>query len=177
MGNKLAMESQPPIRGSNPKIDIEDLPFFNRVRNILRNNYINNKYNDNNLNNSLEKKSFKSNPVHPQDIDDITWLDYIINYLRDTTDNYHYTWCTELLFFIKKQSFLSENKYDSIFFYNEFLIQTNPEILIDSQDIDNDENIIDIDKLEQAYNTGFIGLDELDITANLGGVIFGIKHR
>ena len=55
------------------------------------------------------------------------------------------------------------------FFFNEYLIKTFPQILIRNNDIDNDENVIDIDKLESTYSTGPINMDELDITANLGG--------
>ena len=169
MGNKIPIESIPPIRGETPNINLEEKPYFNRVKTILRNSYINNMYSDNNLNNSLEIKSFKSNPTHPKDIQDISWLEYIENYLEDTRDKYHYSWCTELLIFIKNQNFLTENKYDSIFFFNEYLIKTFPQILIRNNDIDNDENVIDIDKLESTYSTGPINMDELDITANLGG--------
>ena len=67
---------------------------------------------------------------------------------------------------------MSESKYDSTFFYNEFLIKTIPTSLYDEKDIDNDENIIEVDKAENAYNAKQpINLEELDITANLGGVI------
>ena len=84
--------------------------------------------------------------------------------------DHHYSWCSELLFFIKEQSFMSESKYDSTFFYNEFLIKTIPTSLYDEKDIDNDENIIEVDKVENAYNAKQpINLEELDITANLGG--------
>ena len=65
---------------------------------------------------------------------------------------------------------MSESKYDSTFFYNEFLIKTIPTSLYDEKDIDNDENIIEVDKAENAYNAKQpINLEELDITANLGG--------
>ena len=169
MGNKIPIESIPPIRGETPDINLEEKPYFDRVKTLLRNSYINNMYSDNNLNNSLEMKSFKSNPTHPKDVEDISWLEYIENYLEDTRDKHHYSWCTELLIFIQSQNFLSENKYDSTFFFNEYLIKTFPPVLIKNNDIDNDENVIDIDKLESTYSTGPIIMDELDITANLGG--------
>ena len=169
MGNKIPIESIPPIRGETPDINLEEKPYFDRVKTLLRNSYINNMYSDNNLNNSLEMKSFKSNPTHPKDVEDISWLEYIENYLEDTRDKHHYSWCTELLIFIQSQNFLSENKYDSTFFFNEYLIKTFPQVLIKNNDIDNDENVIDIDKLESTYSTGPIIMDELDITANLGG--------
>ena len=117
MGNKIPIESIPPIRGETPDINLEEKPYFDRVKTLLRNSYINNMYSDNNLNNSLEMKSFKSNPTHPKDVEDISWLEYIENYLEDTRDKHHYSWCTELLIFIQSQYFLSENKYDSTFFF------------------------------------------------------------
>ena len=53
-----------------------------------------------------------------------------------------------------------------LFFFNEYLIKTFPQILIKNNDIDNDENVID--KLESTYSKGQIVMDEFDITANLG---------
>ena len=127
-------------------------------------------YNNDNLKNSLEIKSFKSNPTHPANMQDQTWLEYITNYIYDLELKKHYSWCNELLDFIDEQSFLSESKYDSIFFYNEFLLKTIPQSLVDEKDIDNDENVIEIDKIENTYNPQKpINLEELDITANLGG--------
>ena len=170
MGNKiqLPIESQPTLRGSNCGINNEEKPYFDRIKTFLRNCYTKNMYSDDNLKISLEYKSFKSNPTRPKDFEDLTWLQYITQYLENTIDTKHYSWCSELLFFIQKQNFLLENKYVSIFFYNDFLIKTFPESLI-KNDIDNDENVIDIDKLEVKYSSEPIHMDELDITANLGG--------
>ena len=169
MGNKNQIESQPVLKGNSPYINIEEKPYFDRVKQYLRNSYINNKYSDNNLSISLEIKSFKTNPSHPKNIQDVSWLEYIENYLENNISQFNYSWCTELLAYIKKQNFITENKYDSAFFYNEFLIKTFPAILNNGPDIDNDVNVLDVDKLESTYTSGPINLDELDITANLGG--------
>ena len=165
MGNKIGIESHPTLIGKTPKIEIDEKPYFDRIKSLERSYYLNNMYSDNNLNISLEIKSFKSNPIRPNNIQDISWLDYIISYL----DKKHYSWCGELIFFIQSQQFLSENKYDSIFFYNEYLIKTIPDSLNINSDLDNEENVIDVDKYESTYVSGPIILDELDITANLGG--------
>ena len=165
MGNKIGIESHPTLIGKTPKIEIDEKPYFDRIKSLERSYYINNMYSDNNLNISLEIKSFKSNPIRPNNIQDISWLDYIISYL----DKKHYSWCGELIYFIQSQQFLSENKYDSIFFYNEYLIKTIPDSLNINSDLDNEENVIDVDKYESTYVSGPIILDELDITANLGG--------
>ena len=170
MGNALKLlESKPEIRGPTPNLSKNESNYFFRVNTLLRKYYIDNMYNDNNLSNSLELKSFKSNPTRPE-VEDITWLDYITNYIEDIMDKHHYSWCSDYLFYIKEQSFISESKYDSTFFYNEFLIKTIPQTLYDDKDIDNDENIILVDKVENAYNSKQpIVLEELDITGNLGG--------
>ena len=165
------LESKPEIRGPTPKVSTpSESLYFSRVNKLLRKYYINNFYNDDNLKNSLELKSFKSNPSNANNIRNLTWLEYITDYIYDVQVKSHFSWCNELLNFIDDQSFLSESKYDSIFFYNEFLLKTIPETLVDQKDIDNDENVIEIDKIENTYNSKkAIDLEELDITANLGG--------
>ena len=169
MGNLFNLESKPEIRGETPKISEEESNYFSRINTFLRDSYIKNLYSDENLKNSFELKSFTVASSHPP-TEDVTWLEYITNYIEDTMYDHHYSWCSELLFFIKEQSFMSESKYDSTFFYNEFLIKTKPTSLYDEKDIDNDENIIEVDKVENAYNAKQpINLEELDITANLGG--------
>ena len=168
MGSIFKLESKPEIRGPNPNVSFEESNYFFRINSLLRKSYISNLYNNDNLANSLELKSFKSNPTRPN-IVDVTWLEYITNYLEDLIYTKHYSWCSELLFFIDEQSFISESKYDSTFFYNEFLIKTIPQSLYDEKDIDNDENIIGIDKIENYNSKQPINMEELDITANLGG--------
>ena len=170
MGNLFKLESKPEIRGESQTISSEDeVTYFSRINNLLRNSYVKNMYNDDNLSKSLELKSFNTVSAHPQ-VEDITWLEYITNYIEDTMYKNHFSWCSELLFFIKEQSFISESKYDSTFFYNEYLIKTIPNSLYDEKDIDNEENIIEVDKVDVGYNSKQpINLEELDITANLGG--------
>ena len=170
MGNLFKLESKPEIRGESQTITSEDeVTYFSRINNLLRNSYVKNMYNDDNLSKSLELKSFNTVSAHPQ-VEDITWLEYITNYIEDTMYKNHFSWCSELLFFIKEQSFISESKYDSTFFYNEYLIKTIPNSLFDEKDIDNEENIIEVDKVDVGYNSKQpINLEELDITANLGG--------
>ena len=147
----LKLESVPEIRGSTPSLTFDESPYFNRVNTLLRKYFIDNLYNNQNLKNSLELKSFISNPRQPTNFDDITWLEYITNYLEITLEKCNYPWCNDLLDFIKDQSFASESKYNSIFFYNDFLLKTMPQSLTNQKDIDNDENIIDIDKFENSY--------------------------
>lgn len=170
MGNKLNIESQPILRGDTPSIvSFDEKSYFDRVKLLQKDYYNTNMYSDNNLNISLEIKSFKTNPIRPNNIQDISWLDYIINYIETTENSKHYSWCHELLYFIRMQKFISENKYDSIFFFNEYLIKTIPESLNATADLDNDVNVIDVDKLDATYVSGPIIMDELDVTSNLGG--------
>ena len=165
------LESKPEIRGPTPNISTpSEQNYFSRVNKLLRDYYISNMYNNHNLENSLELKSFNSNPTKPANMQDQTWLEYITNYIYNLDLKEHYSWCNELLDNIDEQSFLSESKYDSIFFYNEFLLKTIPNSLVDQKDLENDENVIEIDKIESTYNSKkAINLEELDITANLGG--------
>ena len=167
MGGILKLESKPEIRGIAPDITISESNYFFRINTLLRKSYIDNMYSDQNLNYSLLFKSFTDNPILPKHIIDISWLDYIKNYIEDKLQ---YSWANELLTYINEQSFMFESKYDSIFFYNEFLIKTIPESLTDKEDIDNDANIIEVDKIRKTFNPKKINnADELDVTANLGG--------
>ena len=169
MGSIFKLESKPEIRGSNSNLPPDEINYFFRINTLQRKYYMANMYNDSNLRNSLELKSFKSNSTHPI-LEDITWLDYITNYLEDILVKKNYSWCSDLLLFIKQQTFISEYKYDSTFFYNEFLMKTIPQSLFDEKDIDNDENIISVDKVDNPYTSKTtVNMEELDITANLGG--------
>ena len=169
MGSIFKLESKPEIRGSNSNLPPDEINYFFRINTLQRKYYMANMYNDSNLRNSLELKSFKSNSTHPI-LEDITWLDYITNYLEDILVKKNNSWCSDLLLFIKQQTFISEYKYDSTFFYNEFLMKTIPQSLFDEKDIDNDENIISVDKVDNPYTSKTtVNMEELDITANLGG--------
>ena len=169
MGSVFKLESKPEIRGSNSNLPPDEINYFFRINTLQRKYYMANMYNDSNLRNSLELKSFKSNSTHPI-LEDITWLDYITNYLEDILVKQNYSWCSDLLLFIKQQTSISEYKYDSTFFYNEFLMKTIPQSLFDEKDIDNDENIIGVDKVDNPYTSKTtVNMEELDITANLGG--------
>ena len=169
MGGLLKLESKPEIRGVTPSISSKESNYFFRINKLLRKYYITNMYSDGNLNYSLLYKSFTKNPIIPRNTNDITWLDYIKDKIEDKLQ---YSWAQKLLIYINEQSFLFEMKYDSSFFYNEFLIKTIPESLNDKEDIDNDANIVEVDKFRttsastsgKAYN-----LEDLDVTANLGG--------
>ena len=112
-------ESKPEIRGDTPKISSNELDYFYRINTLKMKYYKDNMENIDNLKNSLEQKSFKSNPTQAKNVEDITWLEYITNYIEDLQDQNHYSWCGELLIFIEDQSFLFESKYHSTFFYND----------------------------------------------------------
>ena len=78
------LESKPEIRGPTPKVSTpSESLYFSRVNKLLRKYYINNFYNDDNLKNSLELKSFKSNPSNANNIRNLTWLEYITDYIYD----------------------------------------------------------------------------------------------
>jgi hypothetical protein len=163
MGSKL--ESNPTIRGQTQAIPKQFRNYFKRIRTIQKNSFISNSLSDQNLMTSLEIKPFDKNPYKPPNYQDVTWLEYITNHLHE----YHYAWGNELLEFINRQTFVKENKYNSLFFYNEYLLNTIPDVLNDEIDLDNDENIIAIDKVDEHEMAGNTNIDELDISDNLGG--------
>ena len=169
MGN-LLQESHPPIKGESPDIKGNDKVYFDRVNTILHNNYQNNLYSDSNLVMSLELKSFITNPVHPGDVNDISWLDYIYNYIsNEVINNKHYPWGTEMIYLLDNEHFLSENKFDSLFFYSEYKIKTMPQILT-NEVFDERDSSVDVDMFNNPLMKGpNNNMDELDITDNLGG--------
>ena len=64
MGNLFKLESKPEIRGESQTISSEDeATYFSRINNLLRNSYVKNMYNDDNLSKSLELKSFNTSLV------------------------------------------------------------------------------------------------------------------
>ena len=171
MGNKL-LESNPTIIGKNETLSKEETQYFNRVNNILYNNYISNLYSDNNLAVSLEEKSFEQNFLKKTKLEDITWLDKIFRHL--SLVNYKYKnayWITELKTSLSNEIFLYENNFFSNIFYNEYYLTTSNPL---TEDIDKGINDISLGTankplidLNNNYNNN--GYNQLDVTENLGG--------
>ena len=171
MGNTF-LESRPMLFGKTNKFSTQENNYFSRVNDILKQNYENNLYSDENLKISLEQKSFESSQYMQVKLEDITWLDYIYRHLRTVMNKYkNVLWARELYNALSKEIFVSENKYTSNFFYNEYYIRTCP-LIINEKNNDYNNDIINFNtqsskamndiSQDNAYN-------ELDITDNLGG--------
>ena len=58
----------------------------------------------------------------------IYWLDFIYQYLYEENSNKRY-WASQMITELDKENFLSENKYLSEFFYEEFEFENAPKFL------------------------------------------------
>ena len=172
MGNKL-FESNPPIFGPQKSLLKDEKKYFNRVNSILHNKYRTNLYSDYNLEISLEQKFFENNQVLQPQLEDISWLDFIIRDLNFILlKNNKVQWATDLKNILSKEVFLFENKYYSNFFYNEYFLTTYPKKLDQKENFLNnismDINNLSITSLNNTISNKN-SYNELDITENLGG--------
>ena len=192
MGSYI-FESNPPIKGPSTNLSDIEQKYFSKVNTILHNNYIYNLYNDSNLEISLQKKSFMDSQIDNYELQDISWIDFILNHLEDVKKNHRRTWADDLKEELLKEQFLLMNKYLSDFFYKEYNIKTFPLILKDNNDnfFDNNKTIDNIKnnnnktydinttkKLNDADANSVkesLSYNELNVTNNLGGSYMEIK--
>ena len=151
---------------NNIKLNQLEQGYFNNINKVLRNNYEKYEENDDNYLISFEKKSFISSQpigINPQNIEYITWYDYIYDYIiRLYQDNNQISWIRNLLEYLDKDDFFNQYKYQSIFFYQAFYLSTFPRILKNENDNDEIFSLEDKEKNISNYT-------ELSITSNLGG--------
>ena len=97
----------------------------------------------------------------------IYWLQYLYNYLSiDLRDK---EWAQEMLIFLEKEQFLSENKYLSHFFYKEFFMNSEPSCMRDPKnDISINNDIYEEPSLELRTS---INNSNLNMMRALGGSI------
>ena len=193
MGSYI-FESNPPIKGPSTYLSDIEQKYFSKVNTILHNNYMYNLYNDLNLEISLQKKSFMDSQIDNYELQDISWIDFILNHLEDVKKNHRMTWADDLKEELLKEQFLLTNKYLSDFFYKEYNIKTFPLILKDNNDnfFDNNKTIDNIKnnnnnktydintttKLNDADANSVkesLSYNELNVTNNLGGSYMEIK--
>ena len=192
MGSYI-FESNPPIKGPSTNLSDIEQKYFSKVNTILHNNYMYNLYNDLNLEISLQKKSFMDSQIDNYELQDISWIDFILNHLEDVKKNHRMTWADDLKEELLKEQFLLTNKYLSDFFYKEYNIKTFPLILKDNNDnfFDNNKTIDNIKnnnnktydinttkKLNDADANSVkesLSYNELNVTNNLGGSYMEIK--
>ena len=170
------LESNPIILGKKIKLSTQEQEYFQTVNGILRKRYHQNLYSDDNLKTSLEQKTFESNQFSQVQLEDISWIDYINRHLAVVLSrNENAFWARELDNALSNKVFVSENKYLSDFFYNEYYFETCP-LKLDEKN-ENINNSISIDLSNHSLKTIKTlndlsqnnAYDELDITDNLGG--------
>ena len=114
-------ESFPVLRGKSVSFNKkEEKKYFYRTHEIIKNNYINNCYNYDNLIRSLEVKTFTKGIIRPdkRTIKDYTWIEYLIVHLNKLKVIYNAQWTNDLLIILKEQNVnIPENKYFSDFFF------------------------------------------------------------
>ena len=183
------LESTPPIQNKGNSISLTPLEknYFSKVNTLLHKYYNNNLYSDYNLEVSLQKKSFLENHITQDDLEDISWLDYIIQHLKKVQRNINMTWAVELEELLLKESFLYKNSYLSDFFYKEYNLKTFPKVLNNNIEyvFDNELNIDSLNTRKKKENAnkstndstqiGNGSYNELDVTSNLGGSYLDIK--
>ena len=183
------LESTPPIQNKGNSISLTPLEknYFSKVNTLLHKYYNNNLYSDYNLEVSLQKKSFLENHITQDDLEDISWLDYIIQHLKKVQRNINMTWAVELEELLLKESFLYKNSYLSDFFYKEYNLKTFPKVLNNNIEyvFDNELNIDSLNARKKKENAnkstndstqiGNGSYNELDVTSNLGGSYLDIK--
>ena len=128
MGNKF-FESSPPIKGSSITLTPLEQKYFSKINSLLYKNYNQNLYSDSNLEISLQKKNFVDSQIYQDKLEDISWLDYILNHLENVKRDKGMTWTDELKKLLLKESFMYQNRYLSDFFYQEYNIKTIPKVL------------------------------------------------
>ena len=158
MGNNDSSSRISYIESNNESIKNS---YFKTIKKIRRELY---KKNDNNLKNvsiSFQNKNFNSIinnelsiELNNQNNKYIHWIDYFYDYLF-LLDKQKIEWATNLIQSLEDEYFLFENKYLSLFFFEEFSIKTKPNCI---------KNLY----TDKTKNTKF-NVSELSVIKNLGG--------
>ena len=146
--------------------------YFNSINQIVQQHYDNcvaPKRLNTNMSICLDNKYFDEiySPEEVQNNTYIYWLQYLYNYLSiDLRDK---EWAQEMLIFLEKEQFLSENKYLSHFFYKEFFMSSEPNCMKDPKnDISINNDIYEEPSLELRTS---INNSNLNMMRALGGSI------
>ena len=163
MGNNNSLYKNSNIESKDESIKNS---YFKTIKQLRREFYLQNENNLNNISISFKNESFDSTisnefskESNNQNDNYIHWIDYFYNYLF-FLDEQKIEWATNLIQLLDNEYFLLENKYLSLFFFEEFSIKTKPNC------------IKDIYK-SQTRDTK-LSFSELSITKNLGGSFVSI---
>ena len=146
--------------------------YFNSINQIVQQHYdncVNPKRLNTNMSICFDNKYFDEiySTEEVQNNTYIYWLQYLYNYLSiDLRDK---EWAQEMLIFLEKEQFLSENKYLSHFFYKEFFMNSEPSCMRDPKnDISINNDIYEEPSLELRTS---INNSNLNMMRALGGSI------
>ena len=160
MGNNNSSSGTSNIESNHERIKNS---YFNTIKKIRRKFYLKNENNLQNILISFENKTFDSIlSIESNNSNNkyINWIDYFYDYLY-FLDEKKIEWATNLIESLDNEYFLSENKYLSLFFFEEFSIKTKPNCI---------QNLYTNEKKNTKLNCS-----ELNITTNLGGSFVSIN--
>lgn len=138
--------------------------YFKDLQLIFIHNYIENDNLISNMKVCLDEKNFdqiledselanEQNQTIYEPVEFINWLDFLYSYLEEEKAKHRY-WAGKMLDKLDEEYFLSENKYLSQFFFEEYGIQTMPDCL---------------NKKRKSTRKININTSILNVTQNLGG--------
>ena len=119
MGNNNSSSGTSNIESNHERIKNS---YFNTIKKIRRKFYLKNENNLQNILISFENKTFDSIlSIESNNSNNkyINWIDYFYDYLY-FLDEKKIEWATNLIESLDNKYFLSENKYLSLFFFEEF---------------------------------------------------------
>jgi hypothetical protein len=163
-------------RGCGCETDSSTTDYFNLVKHKLRKMYEENENNPFNLTLTLDKKDFasvsSSRRVSSNNKKEyIYWKDYLTDYLLRKTKKGH-IWCSDLLEYnlynyslINAETFLSENKWLSLFFWQEYELRTKPQCLVPQSSKQKDENEI-IAMVSDKLSGSFVSINSANLSIN-----------
>ena len=139
--------------------------YFNTIKKLRRQFYLKNEKSKDNISISFENKTFDTiideeslifNSENNLNKEYIHWMDYFYDYLYSLKEK-KIEWANNLIDILEDEFFLSENKYLSLFFFEEFKIKTEPNCI---------KTLYIKNQIEKNNRISF---SELNITKNLGG--------
>ena len=136
--------------------------YFKLITKINRKRYLNNNNKIENLNFCFNKKNFDSIQINNENKNInykfIHWLDYLYDFLFKLQQN-EIIWAEELLNLLENEYFLNENKYLSLFFYQEFSINFEPKI-IKNLNLHNKTKELPKNESFYSFDSTFLNLNE-----------------
>ena len=115
------------------KNNIENRTYLDYLK-MSKKKYYDKLYKSNNINIAYDAKSFdkvrtiKNNINFDIKIEKIDWKDFILTYFYIELNQSNILWFDNIIKRFEKTNFLSENKYQSLMFYNDFEMKTKPSI-------------------------------------------------